>query len=95
MENRPATIAVSPSMASPKFSATPWAKYSPSPSHASPSAGILKRKCDTPSSTEVGRIVFFYLFCFVCDGSGIKLSLGLLFCQLDYYNLVRNTIFVL
>lgn len=62
MENRPATIAVSPSMASPKFSATPWAKYSPSPSHASPSAGILKRKCDTPSSTEVGRIVFFIFF---------------------------------
>ena len=66
MENRPATMAVSPSMASPKFSATPWAKYSPSPSHASPSAGILKRKCDTPSSTEVGRIIFLNLFFVLC-----------------------------
>ena len=45
----------SPLMASPKICA-PWAKYNPSPSHASPSAGILKRKRvdDTPSSAEVG-----------------------------------------
>jgi hypothetical protein len=41
--------------------AAPWQKYNPSPSHASPSAGILKRKSidDSISSAEVRKILIF------------------------------------
>jgi len=58
LEARSATLAEGSSpTSSPKFSApspaAPWAKYHPSPSHASPSASILKRKFEgTPSSNE-------------------------------------------
>ena len=74
MDNRPpsATGESSPSLlSSPKLasrlsssgSVAPWQKYNPSPSHASPSAGILKRKSidDSISSTEVRKVDLFLL----------------------------------
>ena len=37
----------------------PWAKYAPSPSHASPSAGILKRSADDlDSSSDVSTLSY-------------------------------------
>ena len=63
-----AQVTVSPGPATAQL--RPWAKYAPSPSHASPSAGILKRSADDlDSSSDVSTLHCLILLTFDYIGS--------------------------